>query len=764
MPLDKLEDNHFEAIRYSLIKVASIAGAVIGVLASLHSLIQFDLRLALTWLGLSGFSLLALLILKRNANIAAILFISALVVPTFVLSLSRYGAGSGIYIAVSGLAATAFLIINSRASLFIVGAYTVVMLGILFMGKYVYPERFAEQYIQLMDTFHFNTAISTVLSLVFVGGAIFSIKRTYERSQESLVNEKDHVVQLHAEIEKSFQEKSDLFDISQKIQQMGGVFGFFYYPEKDELHQLRSDWHGQPVRSLKQVEIDFERETGKYPKVVTLLKQSLRDLKNWDEIIESRYKNGDHKYFHTKGELTVKGDTVEKVVIIVKDITETITLNKQLVEKANTDELTGINNRRRFEELLSECYQRALTSGPTAVYLFIDLDRFKIVNDTSGHQAGDQMLKEVCKIIKQSLEAGDVVGRLGGDEFALLLENVSVEHAVNVADDIREKIESIKLSVDGFTHRIAACIGVVAVDPSLGSVEEIQALADSACYYAKNNGRNKVEVVSDQHSYLEDYREKSWVNRIDEALENNHFALFYQDIARAVQGNISKREVLLRYYDKDTNRLLQPAECLAAAERYYRSSAIDKWVVSKLIQTLKDNVNQIGDCEYWINLSAQSLSDPRFGEYLHQILASAELPKGLINFEITETSAIRNMDMAVQLINKLKEYNCRFALDDFGTGYASYEYLRSLPFDCVKIDGAFVRNVVTDQVSKIFCKSIVEIAHSFGMEVTAEFVENEDIIKALETIGVDYLQGYAVSKPVSLDDYFCEQSTSAGVG
>ena len=757
MGTQHLKESQIITIRNGLIKVASIAGSTIGGVAFLYSLQQSDIRITITWLSLCGFNLLALVTLARDANLAAILFIFSIIVPTTGLSLSLFGAGVGIYLAVPAVTACVCAMASRKASRIISFSYTAALISILLISHTFFHHEFTQQYLLLIDGFVFNNSIALILSVLIVYGAVNTIKRTYLDSQAQLLNEKDRVKELNIRVSKSLKETTDYLEMSMKIQDLGDVYGYFYYPKTDEMYCPKFGQANYSVCTLEYAEQRSFRMIGRKSKVIELLKQSLIDKKSRNELLSTPHSDGKPRYLQTNCEVVLQNEQVEKVIIVVRDVTETKILTDKLSQKANHDDLTGMLNRRRFEELLVECYSCALNENVSSTYLFIDLDRFKIVNDTSGHQAGDQMLIEISKILEQSVRKGDLVGRLGGDEFGLILRDCDNELAITIAESIRQRVENFRFEWHGIPHRVEACIGIVAIDPSLGTMTEIQALADTACYHAKNKGRNRIEsVFGNEKSFKSERTEKGRVAQIDEALDQGLFALYSQDIAKAGHrnGDIVRREVLIRLYDAKENKFIAPGEFLATAERYNRSVNIDKWVVNKLIETLEENIDQLDDCEYWVNLSGQSVSDSRFSHYLYKKISDGVLPKGTINFEITETSAIRNIKAATTMMNQLQNLGCQFALDDFGAGHASFGYLRMLPVNCIKIDGMFIRDIERDRANRIFSRSIIEIAHTFDMKVTAEYVENQRIIDLLESMGVDYLQGYAISKPLPLNSLF----------
>ncbi|MCP4302920.1 MAG: EAL domain-containing protein, partial [Gammaproteobacteria bacterium] len=438
-------------------------------------------------------------------------------------------------------------------------------------------------------------------------------------------------------------------------------------------------------------------------------------------------------------------------VLQVQDVTESVKLTSQLEYQASYDELTGLLNRRAFEAQLERAWEGGNQREKKSYLMFMDLDQFKVVNDTSGHTAGDQLLRGVSEILLDQVRNNDVVGRLGGDEFGIILWECPTDIAKRIAESIREKIESFRFHWDRQTYRIGVSIGGVPVDPEIGDISELQQLADAACYAAKEAGRNRVHMVSGEKDSAREHRgQVRWVQRLREAMEKNRFAIYAQPIKPIAEdiNEPERMEILLRLRDPESRKLIPPGAFLPAAERYGLSVELDKWVVNSLFDMLF--VHHAFDAvhrSYWINLSGSSVGDRRFAEFLKDAVKKSPLPPGTINFEITETAVIRSISEANELMASLREMGCRFALDDFGTGVSSFGYLKKLPVDYVKIDGSFIRDLMHDQTDRIFVKSIIDIAHALNMKAVAEFVENDETLQTVRELGVDYAQGFAVGKP-----------------
>jgi diguanylate cyclase (GGDEF)-like protein/PAS domain S-box-containing protein len=438
-------------------------------------------------------------------------------------------------------------------------------------------------------------------------------------------------------------------------------------------------------------------------------------------------------------------------VLQVQDVTESVKLTSQLEYQASYDELTGLLNRRAFETQLEHTLDGGDQREAKSYLMFMDLDQFKVVNDTSGHTAGDQLLRSVSEILLDNVRKNDIVGRLGGDEFGIILKECPIDVAKRIAESIRESVEVFRFHWDAQTYRIGVSIGGVPVDPDVGDISELQQLADAACYAAKEAGRNRVHMVSGEEDSARAHRgQVRWVQRLREAMEKNRFAIYAQ-VIKPIAEDIDepeRMEILLRLRDPETRKLIPPGAFLPAAERYGLSVELDKWVIKSLFDMLfVHHAFDVVHRSYWINLSGSSVGDRRFADFLKDAVRKSPLPPGTINFEITETAVIRSIAEANELMASLQEMGCRFALDDFGTGVSSFGYLKNLPVDYVKIDGSFIRDLMHDETDRIFVKSIIDIAHALNMKAVAEFVENDEILQTVRDLGVDYAQGFAVGKP-----------------
>ncbi len=420
------------------------------------------------------------------------------------------------------------------------------------------------------------------------------------------------------------------------------------------------------------------------------------------------------------------------------------------------DSLTGLINRAEFERRLKRVLFGLKDDVHHHALFYIDLDQFKIINDTCGHVAGDELLKQLTVILHKPIRESDTLARLGGDEFGILLENCPIEHAKIIADNIIKEVKDFHFAWKNQTFQIGASIGLVMLTDSDQGMTEVLSAADMACYAAKDAGRNRYHIYSeDDTSLIRRHGEMKWVARIHEALKLDSFVL-YQQMMPAVNsqsGLATNFEFLIRL--KDNNEIIAPGAFIPAAERYNLMPAIDRWVISNafesIVQIAQTNL-ALKDATYFLNLSGTSLSDEAFFDFLREQFSEYPLSAEQICFEVTETAAITNLSSTVEFIKQLKELGCKFALDDFGAGLSSFSYLKSLPVDYLKIDGGFVRDILEDPMDAAIVAAVNNIGHVAGLHTVAEFVENTEIIQALDKIGVDYAQGYALAKPAPVED------------
>lgn len=421
---------------------------------------------------------------------------------------------------------------------------------------------------------------------------------------------------------------------------------------------------------------------------------------------------------------------------------------------ASHDVLTGLWNRREFDLSLARMLQEAKEKKNTHVLMYMDLDQFKVLNDTVGHAAGDALLSQISALMVGFVrERSDTVARLGGDEFGVLMANCEIDRALLVANAIREAVQQYRFEWDGQIFTIGISIGISLITEKNTSSGELLAEADSACFAAKAKGRNQVHVYkADDQETVENQHEMRWALAIPEAIRNGSFQLYYQPIQTISDGSRHHGEILLRMRDQQNN-LIFPDSFIPAAERFDLMPSVDRWVVTNVLQWIKTNLEQLSpEQEFSINLSGKSFLDPKFKDFLIGILKEFEIDAKYICFELTESAAVGKFSDAIKFISTFRDKGYRFSLDDFGSGMCSLKYLRNLPVDYLKIDGSFVKEIANDKISLSIVESVNSIAHAMGMRTVAEYVENEGIYELLKKMGVDYSQGYFIDKPKPLDD------------
>ncbi|WP_432470717.1 MASE3 domain-containing protein [Amphritea sp. HPY] len=438
---------------------------------------------------------------------------------------------------------------------------------------------------------------------------------------------------------------------------------------------------------------------------------------------------------------------------VMDDITESRRFAEEISYQASHDMLTGLINRREFERHLQEVVRSSHSSDTTHVLCYLDLDQFKVVNDSSGHVAGDELLRQLAFLLKKQLRQHDTLARIGGDEFAILLEHCSLEKAEAIANEIRELIAEFRFHWQKQIFTIGASLGLTEITSRTQNSTEALKQADMACYAAKDAGRNRVHLFkADDEQLALKQGEIFWANEIKSALCDNRLELFAQTIKPLKSSPYDcGYEILLRLRSKD-GELIAPGRFLPAAERYNLSFRIDRWVVDNAFLWIHKNLQKIGHIEFFsINLSGQSIGDEALLNHIINLTNEFKLPTSRIKFEITETAAIANLNAAYRFIQTLKKHGYSFALDDFGSGLSSFAYLKNLPVDYLKIDGMFVKDIADDLIDEAMTRSINDIGQVMGMKTIAEFVESQVIEERLIAIGVDYAQGYHVSKPAPID-------------
>lgn len=444
-------------------------------------------------------------------------------------------------------------------------------------------------------------------------------------------------------------------------------------------------------------------------------------------------------------------------VLVVHDVSRARKMAKQLSYQASHDDLTSLANRREFERRLAKIVDATGPGNKEHTLCYMDLDQFKVVNDTCGHIAGDELLRQFAHILRDCrVRDTDLVARLGGDEFGILFECCKIEVAKRVAESLLARVKEFRFAWQDHVFDVGVSIGLVSISSSEQNVTDIMSAADVACYAAKDDGRNRVHVYHLEDDELKKrHGEMRWVSRISKALEEDRFRLYCQKIVPVseMQGVAPHYEILVRLLDEE-GKIIPPLAFIPAAERYNLMTSIDRWVVRKSFKMLSANAPVVFDWLFSINLSGQSLSEEGFLKFVIDTFDKTGVSPNQICFEITETTAMVNLTRATQFIATLKNMGCRFSLDDFGTGLSSFGYLKALNVDYLKIDGSFVRNIVSDPINRAVVEAANQIGHAMGIQTIAEYVENDEIITLLRQIGVDHAQGYGVVKPHPIEELF----------
>ena len=497
---------------------------------------------------------------------------------------------------------------------------------------------------------------------------------------------------------------------------------------------------------------DSSTKAPKANPIAACLKNKTPEIMDEHNLVIS-HNNHEHVVDITVAPILGKNGTLAGCVLVAHDVTEMHNMARMLNHQATHDELTGLINRREFEVRLSQALENARIDDQQHALIYMDMDNFKIVNDSCGHLAGDELLKQFCALIKVHVRNTDTFARLGGDEFAILLTGCPMQHARNIADQIQRRVQDYRFQWNERSFEIGVSTGITLITNDSGSATEVLNNADSACYVAKNAGRNLAHVYNENDVVVQQHRgEMQWAQRITQALADNRFTLFYQAIQplAASDENLQYFEILLRMLDED-GKLIGAQSFIPAAERYQLMTAIDRWVINAAFTMLAEhNARAKEQWSFSINLSGQSLSDADLLSYIMDIQRNTGLDPHWICFEITETAAITNILKAKQFITLLKKAGFRFALDDFGIGMSSFAYLRELDVDFLKIDGVFVKQIGQNRIDYAMVSSINQIGQLMGIRTIAEFVENDNILELVKALQIDFAQGYGIDKPKPL--------------
>ncbi len=471
-----------------------------------------------------------------------------------------------------------------------------------------------------------------------------------------------------------------------------------------------------------------------------------------------------HKGIPIAGSLTPLLNSKGKndgAVIVFRDLVDSIKMNEKLSYYASHDDTTNLLNRREFINRLQYALDKSKEFGLVSVLIYMDLDQFKIVNDSCGHLVGDELLEKIARLLEGNIRVTDTLARLGGDEFAILLEDCNIDEAKEIASKMNEAINHYHFKWQKKVFDIAASLGIVEISSSRYSVSELLSLADSACYLAKQDGRNRYHVYSaNDDAMIKHRREIQWVQRIRQAYEDNRFRLFLQEIrplSPKLKVNHRHFEILLRMLGED-DKVILPMSYILAAERYDKMAELDAWVINNAFTLILEYIEIDRNASFAINLSGQSLGNSDITRLIIDLLKKTPSLCKHIIFEITETAAITNPSQAGKFVSTLRRIGVRFALDDFGTGLSSFAYLKNLKVDFIKIDGQFIRDISKDKINYALVEAINKIGHVMGIKTIAEYVENEAIKETLQKIGVDYGQGLWFSRPIPMETIIADLS------
>ncbi|MCO7635116.1 EAL domain-containing protein [Pseudomonas guariconensis] len=586
-----------------------------------------------------------------------------------------------------------------------------------------------------------------VLLITNLATALFLIALAWRRSGKLLAQRQAFATALQAERERAQITLQSIGDAVITTDVEGCIV--YMNPAAEQLtHWQAGHAQGLPLAALFSL-VDEQAEHDSRTLVEQVLSGSLKGGSEHARLIQRL--DGSTVSINLVGSPILTDGQLSGIVLALHDMTQERQYIANLSWQATHDALTGLANRREFEYRLEQALNGLARQSGRHSLMFLDLDQFKLVNDTCGHAAGDELLRHICAVLQAGLREGDTLARLGGDEFGVLLVNCPPEHAERIAEQLRQSVQSLHFVWKGRPFVTTVSIGLVHVTQAPGTLEASLRAADMACYMAKEKGRNRVQVYHADDSELSlRFGEMAWIQRLHLALEENRFCLYAQEIAplKALEGP-GHVEILLRLHD-ESGRTILPDSFIPAAERYGLMTALDRWVVRNVFQVIRQCLDEgregpLAMCA--INLSGSSIGDDNFLEYLQRLFGEFGIPPRLICFEITETIAIANLGSAIRFINELKGLGCRFSLDDFCAGMSSFAYLKHLPVDFLKIDGSFVKDMLDDPVNRAMVEVINHIGHVMGKRTIAEFVETPLIEQALQEIGVDYAQGYLIERP-----------------
>ncbi|MFL6580105.1 MAG: EAL domain-containing protein [Burkholderiales bacterium] len=506
---------------------------------------------------------------------------------------------------------------------------------------------------------------------------------------------------------------------------------------------------GLPMRAILRLIDETSRKIA--PDPIEMVLREERTIEATSTTLLVRNDGSEVQIMQSAAPIRARSGEIAGVVLVLHDVSRERQYVAKLSYQASHDSLTGLINRGEFERRLSLALKSAAQLGRHHAVMYLDLDQFKVVNDTCGHAAGDQLMRQVSAVLQRRLREGDTLARLGGDEFGVLLENCAPDHALRIGEGLRQTIMECHFAWETRSFNIGVSIGLVNVADGLFTLTDVLSAADAACYMAKDKGRNRVQVYHAEDSELSTRQgEMEWIGRVQKALDEDRFVLYAQDIVGLDPArNLGHHcELLIRMLDEH-GELVPPMAFIPAAERYNLMPSIDRWVLRNAFAIIarQQAESATGPAVFAINLSGSSIGDERFLEYVREQFEHFAVAPENICFEITETAAIARLDLATNFINQLKSLGCLFSLDDFGAGMSSFAYLKHLPVDFLKIDGGFVKDMADDPIDRAMVEAINSVGHVMGKKTIAEFVDGDRVIRLLREIGVDFAQGYGIAKP-----------------
>ncbi|MCB1874751.1 MAG: EAL domain-containing protein [Chromatiales bacterium] len=530
----------------------------------------------------------------------------------------------------------------------------------------------------------------------------------------------------------------------------------FLNPIAERITGVRADTAvGQPLNRVVQT---LPQRDGIFAELHTSRTGAVRD-----QAMLQQHDGGELLIEYTTAPINDDAGESLGMVIVLRDVSHDREMAERLAWQATHDPLTGLVNRGEFEHRLQLALAGARERDAVHTLLYLDLDQFKVVNDTCGHMAGDELLKQLTRVLETGLRKHDTLARLGGDEFGVLLQDCTVAAGQRLAEGLRREVADFRFAWRNRSFEVGASIGLVEINREAASLADLLRHADLACYAAKDQGRNRVHAfVPGDAEMIRRHSEMHWVERIRKALDENRLVLYAQTIAPNATFDAQPLwEILLRMRAED-GTLLPPGAFLPAAERYGLMPQIDRWVTRQVLLRLSHHEGELAPRHIAINLSGASLGDEEFLAFLRRAFDLYGVEASTICFEITESAAIANLSNARRLIAEMRELGCHFALDDFGSGLSSFGYLKNLPVDYLKIDGSFVRDMARDRIDAAMVQAINEVGHLMGLATVAEFVEDRETREALRRIGVDYVQGLAIGQPQPLEDLLRSRPASGG--